>query len=1313
MKPLNPSNTLHRTRPGQPSFAINEDCPTQEDDLLDGETANTKQTPSYLKEYEKTSQAPRGVVSSRPLQPISMEDDFLSPDKLLSHSVSNLFSKPDGLNEPPPLESPAVTKEAGSSYHDLADHPASNSSPETRRFEEVNITSGQLLTADAKNKVENTDGHTLTLQHNSAGFGARPADRQQESGKLISQEQGQVTQRAGNVAAEDCNADNQHAFPYFARRGTRPADQDDQPGPADSTHARQPELPEQWSIAGNVDDVGHGTSPSVTANARTHPINHSRTTAGTAPIHDARVSKVARRRQPRPGENLQAHGQNNAGAAKDGPCEEDLLFLLMSKTRESKEARTRSERLELENRNLRHEMLQSGTELRQAVDARNECIEGYDLLNQHLENFKERYSKLKQWAMETNKDCEELQGKASNFENAISGLPKDRDELLAQLQNTGAASIKAAEQLASVRNAIGEVRIMAKERSASINDMDGRSRSHEENLSAERRRCDRLEQHIVHLELERDKQNVRMYGEQQELRHALKGLSDSLQILRDGSMEDSLEKGRMLEALGHIVSLLDTAVCKRSDLLSLKDTIETAKTSFAMVEKSISEDLQATVAHLTNSLQIDVAAHSDKLLSAIPPHTGQLNEVASALVRLEQKAEQMELIIKLLQDAKTSAEKESSCLQGMADNLEKALFSEREAAQKTVSDLTTNVNEWTLKCQEVRAELEKCKQEREAEASVVPDLQNELAQKKTELELAFAASQRDAQDKDKLAAEKAALLNRLKELAKKNAVIPALERSQQQSHSKITELESTLKASRAHAQKNERLAKEKAAVESQLTELRKENSALTEVRMNLQQTTSKVDELQNINTSLEENLASLKSDLDEKNKKCSQIGPLKDSIKAKDDELAELRKQLASSKKWTSEVERPRDDRERTEGELAAIQQQIRNLEGALSNAKLDLRAKQAEAQSQGGHRSATTRLLPDSQLGRSRLDLSRDGVTRPLALSAGTATVSETQSGVPESVPVGAGGRLLFADRQVQDGDWALNSLPDAYEDDALEADIQPRLACTELHNRGQGHPLVVERVRRAADGQGSLVRVPSSSYSSQGEQMLLDQVGQVDAGAADNVATGTAPNGADVWRYLSPEQAAGLERLRNIVRGRWPPVTPKRSIEDVLNRPFQPTFGREQHRSNPAVKRRLEPEVEKNEVQENTRRLKRGTANLEITMPQPRHPIRVVPPLDAPTSNAPISNAHTLNVPMLNVSTLNVSTLNAPTLNAPRSTAPTFTTLPAEPTVSRGLGRYANRNTIVGTYAPAPGKIFGSQKPPRKGSRADKFHRRFNGLE
>ncbi|OCT54175.1 hypothetical protein CLCR_00224 [Cladophialophora carrionii] len=1250
MEPLNPSNNLHRTRPGQPSFAINEDCPTQEVDLLDGETANTKQTPSYLKEYARTSQAPRGVVSSRPLQPISMEHDFLSPDKLLPHSLSNLFSKPDGLKEPHLLESLAVTQGAGSSYHGLADHPASNSSPETRRFEGVNITSRQLSTA--KNKVENTNGHTLTRQHNSVGFGARPADRQQESGKLMSQEQGQVTQRAGDVAAEDCNADNQHAFPYFARGGTRPSDRDDQPGPADSTHARQPELPEQWSIAGNADDVGHETSPSVTANARTHLINHSRTTAGTAPIHDARVSKVARRRQPRPVENLQAHGQNNAGAAKDGPCEEDLLFLLMSKTRESKEVRTRSERLELENRNLRREMRQSGAELRQAVDARNECIEGYDLLNQHFHNFKERYSKLKQWATETNKDCEELQGKASNFENAISNLTKDRDELLTQLQDTGAASIKAAEQLASVRNAIGEVRIMAKEHSASINDMDGRFRSHEENLSAERRRCDRLEQHIVHLELERDKQNVRMYGEQQELRHALKGLSDSLQTLRDGSMEDSLEKGRTLEALGHIVSLLDTAVCKRSDLLSLKDTIETAKTSFATVEKSISEDLQATVAHLTNGLQRDVAAHSEKLLSASPSHTGQLNEVASALVRLEQKAEQMELIIKLLQDAKTSAEKESSCLQGMADNLEKALFSEREAAQKTISDLTTNVNEWTLKCQEARAELEKCKQEREAEASVIPDLQNELAQKKTELELALAASQRDAQDKDKLATEKAGLLNRLKELAKKNAGIPALERSQQQSQSKITELESALKASRAHAQKNERLAKEKAAVESQLTELRKENSALTEVRMNLQQTTSKVDELQNINTSLEENLVALKSNLEEKNKKCSQIGPLKDSIKAKDDELAELRKQLASSKNRTSEVERLRDNRERTEGELAAIQEQIRNLEGALSNAKLDLRAKQAEAQSQGGHRSATTRLLPD---------------------------------------------------------------------------DIQPCLASIEPHNRGQGHPVAVERVRRAADGQGSLVRVPSSSYSSQGEQMLLDQVSQVDAGAADNVATGTAPigapNGADVWRHLSPEQAAGLERLRNIARGRWPPVTPKRSIEDVLNRPFQPTFGREQHRSNPAVKRRLEPEVEKNEVQENTRRLKRGTANLEITMPQPRHPIRVVPPLDgptsnpptsnAPTSNAPTSNAHTSNVPMLNVSTLNVSTLNVPALNAPRLTAPTFPTLGAGPTVGRGLGRYANRNTIVGTYAPAPGKIFGSQKPPRKGSRADKFHKRFNGLE
>ncbi|EXJ54123.1 hypothetical protein A1O7_09460 [Cladophialophora yegresii CBS 114405] len=1507
MEPLTLVNDAYGIEAGRSPYADNDLRPTQEEEQpttavaghFDVEqTPTTKHARQYVEGLQKASQV---VVSSRRLQLPSFQDDFLNDGTFSFMPVHQQVATTQPPNGPLTFETPSVTRKAGSGYDDLADYPTSARNSESRLIHEANITSEQLPTVTPRDRVENTDDQALTPQHGSSGFDAKPAERKQELGKHISYAQEEVTQGAEDIATEDCDTENEHTILFHGRDETISAGEDVQPGNTVSTYAPLPQLPEQGHNAGNDEAVGCETSPSTTGNTRTHYVLHSRAKADTAPIHDGRASKAPRRRQPRPVPNLPVNRHDNA-RGRQRPSEEDLLFLLMSRARENKEARTRTESLELENKHLRQEKLQSDAELRRAINAHDECIEEYDLLTQNLENFREKYYKLKKWALETNKDCQELQGKASAFEKAISDLTKDRDQLMEQLQDARSASTRASEQMASVHNGICEVRLMAEERLTTINYMDGLFRGQAENLSAERQRCNRLEQHIVHLEHERDKQNTLMHSEQEELEHTLRGLSDSLKVLRDSSMEDSLEKRRMLESLGHIRSILDTDVCKRSDVLSLKDTLETARTSLSMVEKSISQDLQATVAHLRNGLRGDISAHLDKVLSAIPSDTGQLNEVSAALARLEQKAGQIGLIVKLLQDARTTAEKEGSCLRGIADNLEKALDAERKAAQKTINDLTTNISEWRIKYQAARSEVERSKRERQAEmdenqaelndllaflseasdeqnslrselskaedffkaiqqqheqdhyeavgrddflkcqlshlhgqidngaqerararekiqslttmqtqlrqelktsrgettvaireqdalhdeiieverrldwtqdklqrtairlqeveaelgvfqqwapsaeqlkkdflaqeqeiqirsqkvralqelvknqqarygqlaeqarekdrlveeksdleeqlklareeASVIPGLQNELAQKKSqvcELELALVASQREAREKDNLAAENATINNQLEEFAKKNAIIPDLERRLQHSYTKVTELESALEASHGQAQENERLVEERAAVDIQMRELQKEKSALTEVRMDLQQTTfkvaelkaalfaaqdevAKVEELQKTNTSLKQDAVALNLDLDAKNKECAQIGALKDIITAKDDELAELRKHLVSLNELTDELERLRDDRERMEGKLAAMQQQILHLEGALSNAKLDQGAKQAQVQRTGGDQSATRSVLPDSQLGRSHLDASRNGAwpngSDPLALSAGILMVSETQLEVPETVPVGPDGLLLLAGQQQEDSDSDLSPVPSEDEDHGLEDEIGRRTAGTQPHIRGQGYFSPVESVRRAANGQESLVRPSSSSYSSQGDQMLLDQVSQEDASGADSVAAGTALNTVMPFSHLVPGQGASPRRLRSGSQGQRqrPTATPEPSMEHRRNRASTPAVRREQHQPNSAAKRRMEPEGEKNALQENTRRLKRSPANLDVTSPQHR-----------------------------------------------------ASTQAAQPTASRGSGRWRKSSSIVGTNAPAPGRSQRPSKQARKGSRQDRYTSRF----
>jgi hypothetical protein len=576
----------------------------------------------------------------------------------------------------------------------------------------MNLTSEQFPRASARNNAGSTNDPTLTPHHDSSALGAASLHEQQKHGKLILQAQEQVSPVAEDVATEDYDAMQEHIVLYHEQDGHIPTDDEVQTKSKIGSYAPQQMSTKQCLNAGNVDGVGGMSSPFARGSAKAHHVPHSPTTADLAPIHASRVLKAPRRRPPRHVQNPQAHRHSYARTMQR-PSEEDLLFLLMSRAREHDESRTRSEHLELENKTLRQEKLQSDADLRQAMEDRDGYVREYDLLTQNLKKFKEKYYKLKKWALETNKDCEELQEKASSFERAISDLNKDKDQLLAQLQDTRSTSVLASEQMTNIRNGLFEVRLMAEERLAAINQMGGLLEGQYENSRIERQRRHKLEQHILHLEQERDKQNIRMHSDQQELTQTLKGLCDGLKVLRDGNMEDSLEKGRMLESLENIRSALDTDVCTKSDMLSLRDTLETARTSLGMVEKSMSEDLQTTITRLRDSLQKDAFAHADRLISAISSDTAHFNGVEAALAGLEQKAGQM---IKLLRDARTTAEKEGPCLQGIADNLQKALDPERKAAQKTIDDLTTNITEWRLKCQAARSELEKYKQEREAEA---------------------------------------------------------------------------------------------------------------------------------------------------------------------------------------------------------------------------------------------------------------------------------------------------------------------------------------------------------------------------------------------------------------------------------------------------------------------------------------------------------------------------------------------------------------------------------------------------------------------
>ncbi len=564
------------------------------------------------------------------------------------------------------------------------------------------------------------------------------------------------------------------------------------------------------------------------------------------------------------------------------------------------------------------------------------------------------------------------------------------------------------------------------------------------------------------------------------------------------------------------------------------------------------------------------------------------------------------------------------------------------------------------------------------EAQVIPDLKTELEEKKTQvgdLESALAASQQDAREKKQLASEIVVLTKRLKELENKNLVIPELQKRQQQKNTKITELEDRVQVLQGVQQENDKLSEENAAINKQLRDLQKENATLADVKIELQHKSTELVELEaalsdaqeeaarvtgllKTNTSLKENVVSLNSDLEQLNEECAQIGPLKETVNAQHDELAELQRQLSSPKARTEDLAKLQEELQRKEDERATMQQQILNLEGALLNANLDKVVTPPQQPRRLADRSGTTNVSPNSQLRHSHPDASREvGLSNAetLVSSAQTSVIPDTQLEVPDSVPIEQDSLVLQS--QSQD-DIESDSPPSSDdEDDALEDENEDVIANSQPYSRGQGYVSPsMSSARIAAHIQAPSER-PSSSYSSMGDQMLLDEVSQDDARSAGATVPITATPGFLMpGNMLGSMQMPSPKRLRSGLQVGQNAATPEPSTQQGRNRASTPAIRREQYQPNSAAKRRMEPDAENDASQETTKKLKRRPANMEVRALQPRTPTQT-----------------------------------------------------AGQTPSRGSGSWRKSSTVVGTNAPAPGKSQRSSKSARKGSKQDVYTSRF----
>lgn len=486
-----------------------------------------------------------------------------------------------------------------------------------------------------------------------------------------------------------------------------PEEQQTSDSPLDASNIHHGPVPVQAVPAESNRVVDLTQSPAAINPARSNQTPNRTMPALSATILHGRISKGPRQG---PSQCRNTHLPRGPRAMRQ-PSEEDLLFLLLSRVRKTDIALKRLEHLEHENEDLQLERVQTNAKLQQAISAHNECARKSSFLSDNMAKFKEKYYKLKNWAFEANRDCEELQQKASGFERTLVDLTDDRDQLFTQLQDIKASTGSASTQLENVRKGIRETKLMANDCITSSNILNSIVIEKDDGLRKQEQRCRKLDVHIVHLEKERDMQNVRMHKQQQQLQQTLQFVFEKLQLIENGKLEQTAENDCIIEELSRIESTLNGVLDKPQDFGPLEESLQTTATSLSAMITSTTEKLLNAVTKSREDLQHHSSADLARLLSAVTD-VGSLLETEAEVARLKEKDLQTEKRVELLQNAKAAAEERVTSLKKTTDRTVDALIRENEALQKQTSDIATTSSELRIKWQAVSSQLEKCKREK-------------------------------------------------------------------------------------------------------------------------------------------------------------------------------------------------------------------------------------------------------------------------------------------------------------------------------------------------------------------------------------------------------------------------------------------------------------------------------------------------------------------------------------------------------------------------------------------------------------------------
>jgi hypothetical protein len=398
----------------------------------------------------------------------------------------------------------------------------------------------------------------------------------------------------------------------------------------------------------NVEDSPEEQTRSVTA----HTPTRSRTPSvlmTPARVSKASISQPCKRLSTKP---------TRADPVPAPPSEEDLLLVLMHRSRQRGEAvdRLKAKIKTLEHRNfeLHVETTSSRQELDDTLAAHTELKQRHTLLQTKLDEFTTRYCKLKAFARSAHQDFVTLRQDAEKQNASIRGLTQVGEEMQASMQDVRTGTQTAQSSLATHIRGLASVRSETQKLVSSAKQLSVDLSSKTDRVMELQRDKGRLEGHILYLEHAKQRASQASRDSSQDVASALTKLESRVDEINCSTLlppQIAIE-----QCLALVLALHKKKEVSIEEFEKLSKTVTALGTTVADGVETINASFQCTQNSNASSSHVQIVQELKECLKEMQLSAVHIGQSHIDRARLEERLNASAAMIEQLRKSTTLAE---------------------------------------------------------------------------------------------------------------------------------------------------------------------------------------------------------------------------------------------------------------------------------------------------------------------------------------------------------------------------------------------------------------------------------------------------------------------------------------------------------------------------------------------------------------------------------------------------------------------------------------------------------------------------------